>query len=155
VLSQLSSLTLIFLTAIKDLLTGLLPPVNHTNLSSSQPPAFWDFKCKITDFKIEKICFKDLKFFKFNFICECFACMYTYAPARRHTVGPTELRRGAGSPETGVTGGGEASWRGCWELNPDSLEEQLVLLTTEFPLQLSIMTSYTSHDSENQLGLCG
>jgi hypothetical protein len=41
---------------------------------------------------------------------------------------------GSRSPGTGVTDSCELSC-GCWELNPDSLEEQLVLLTTESSLQ--------------------
>lgn len=39
------------------------------------------------------------------------------------------------SPGTGVTDSHEPSW-GCWESNPDPLEEQPVFLTTEPSLQL-------------------
>ena len=40
---------------------------------------------------------------------------------------------GIESPGTGVIDGCELPY-GCWESNPGSLEEQLVLLTAELPL---------------------
>ena len=44
------------------------------------------------------------------------------------------LCEGVRSSEAGVTGSGESPC-GCWELNPDPLEEQSVLLTAEPTLQ--------------------
>ena len=44
---------------------------------------------------------------------------------------PGGQKRAIGSPETGVIDGCEPpSW--CWKLNPGPLEEQPMLLTTEF-----------------------
>lgn len=48
----------------------------------------------------------------------------------------------ARSPETGVTDSYEHPC-GCWELNPDSLGEQSVVLTTEPTLQHSICCFYS------------
>jgi hypothetical protein len=44
------------------------------------------------------------------------------------------LCEGVGSPRTGVAESCELPY-GCWELNPGSLGEQPVLLTTEISLQ--------------------
>lgn len=43
---------------------------------------------------------------------------------------PREAREGIGSPVAGVIGGYELLC-GCWEQNPDHLQVQYMLLTTE------------------------
>ena len=61
----------------------------------------------------------------------CFVCMHGCAP--HAFLMPMEARRGHRTG-TGVTNGYEPS-SGCRKLNPRSLEEQPVLLTTEPSLQ--------------------
>lgn len=59
---------------------------------------------------------------KIIFILGCFACMHVYLP--------TEVREGFRSFGNEVTDS-----RGCWEQNPDPLQEQPMLLTPELSLQ--------------------
>jgi hypothetical protein len=49
---------------------------------------------------------------------------------------PWRLEEGVRSPGTGVKDACETP-HGCWESNPDPLQEQQVLLVTEPPLQSS------------------
>lgn len=61
-----------------------------------------------------------------------FSCIYECASFV--CLVPTEIRRGCQVPETRVTEGCELPCR-CRELNPATLEEQLVLLSPEPSLQ--------------------
>lgn len=61
-----------------------------------------------------------------------FACINICAP--HECLLPAEPRNGVSSPGTRVTDGSEPQSR-CWELNPGSLKEYLMVLTTEPSLQ--------------------
>lgn len=74
----------------------------------------------------------------FLYVYSCFSCIYEYASFV--CLVPTEIRRGCQVSETRVTEGCELPRR-CWELNSDTLEEQLVLLSPEPSLQ-SIFISF-------------
>ena len=69
----------------------------------------------------------DLKKREFT-LCALVLCLHVY------------LCECARSLRTGVADGGELPC-GCWELNPGSLEEQLVLLTAEPSLQPHLIHS--------------
>ena len=83
-------------------------------------------------------------FFAFN-VYGCFVCIYVHV----HSWCLQRLENGARSSGTGVKDGCEPPCV-CWELNPDPLEEQLVLLNAEPFLQPSWQSPYlyTFYDLE-------
>ena len=65
----------------------------------------------------------------------CFACTYVQTPAV--CLVPKGVIEGVGLPGIGVMNRGE-----CWELNPDPLQEQRVLLAAEPSLQPLFLLLY-------------
>ena len=69
---------------------------------------------------------------------------------------PTQVRRWCQSPGTGVMNGCEPPC-GCWELDPDPLEEQTMLLSIDPSLQpcpLSKHNIYIHQDLEKDVCVC-
>ena len=69
-------------------------------------------------------------FLKFKFIlCKgCFVCMYVHEPCAQC---PWRAEEVIVSPEVGVIDSCELLCFGCWELKPNILEKQTVLLTSD------------------------
>lgn len=75
---------------------------------------------------------------------ECFACMHVY---RTHESNAHRGQKSVGSPSPGT----EGTVFGYWEWNLGSLEEQQVLLTTEFSLQSQTIYFVLSLFIENRI----
>lgn len=108
-----------------------VPKVNSQNKQSFQPQPSGSFSLFLIYINLKKrfIVFMCIHVFPALWMCIIWMCLV-----------PTEIRRGCQVPETRVTEGCELPCR-CWELNSDTLEEQLVLLSPEPSLQ-SILISF-------------